>query len=247
MSVKDTVSWREVKIDNKCWQHNDRYLGRCTDMRMVGSPHDPDPAFTFEATGTEIFQGLDLKFTKVNCHDRKSVLVAHDMLKDAKTPAGNVLGVEHRAMEVALYMDPLDYSKPPTRTSAAPHHQQAPPPASLPQALGPTLDLQPNTQLYPKDSSTFTPIVLKNLAGEKIYKCPLCNSVTGTLVPQNPKEYARYFQHNIDCQNRQKTPIEQPTGGRKYKKNSIKRKRHSKKNKYTKSKKLKTSKKHYKK
>ena len=169
-----------------------------------------------------------------------------------------------------------DYSQPPTRTPAAP-------PASLPQAWGPSDDKRrpdrypdrypdmpyngenPDTvdwrQVEPDGKTCWSH------QGKYLGKC-LDKRMVGRPYDQDP-EFS--FEHEFenekplsglflkftksDCEvpvrqlvnymNKQNTV--KPTGGRKYKKNSIKRKRHSKKNKYTKSKKLKTSKKHYKK
>uniref|UniRef100_A0A6C0E3U9 Uncharacterized protein n=1 Tax=viral metagenome TaxID=1070528 RepID=A0A6C0E3U9_9ZZZZ len=43
--------------------------------------------------------------------------------------------------------------------------------------------------------------------GDKIYKCPLCNSLTGTAAVQNPNDTS-LFQHAFDCPNKNKIPVE---------------------------------------
>ena len=43
--------------------------------------------------------------------------------------------------------------------------------------------------------------------GDKIYKCPLCNSLTGTGAVQNPNDTS-LFQHAFDCPNKNKIPVE---------------------------------------
>jgi hypothetical protein len=43
--------------------------------------------------------------------------------------------------------------------------------------------------------------------GDKIYKCPLCNSLTGTGAVQNPNDTS-LFLHAFDCPNKNKIPVE---------------------------------------
>lgn len=50
----------------------------------------------------------------------------------------------------------------------------------------------------------FKPIILEN---PKRYKCPICQSVTGTAAPLNPQDIS-LFSHNWDCPNKFKIPIE---------------------------------------
>jgi len=226
----DTISWREVKEDNQCWSHQGQYLGRCIQIGSTGSPHDPDPFFRFQETGDKVFQGLKLKFTKVSCQDRKTLLALHNLLsnhgKSSETGVENILGDDYQVKEVAQFMEPLPPIPPPSAAAIPPSYA-----AALPQ---PPLEA----------SNTFTPIVLNNAEGKKIYECPICHNKTGTLVPQDPVKYANMFHHNFNCQNKGKIPKEEPTGGKKYKKKLLsKRKRYSKKRKHSKSKKSKT---HYK-
>jgi len=220
----DNISWREVKVDNQCWSHKGRYLGKCIETGLTGAIHDPDPFFRFEETGSEVFEGLDLKFKKVPCQDRRTLLQMHNLLqqgKKSKTGVEKILGDEIKVREIAQFMDALPPPPPPSAASSA--ATSAPPVEEI---------------------GSFTPIVLNNSRGNKIYECPICHNKTGEMVPQDPEKYASFFQHNYNCPNKNKIPREEPTGGRKYKKKSIKRKRHSKKRKHTKSKK---SKKYYKK
>jgi hypothetical protein len=61
-----------------------------------------------------------------------------------------------------------------------------------------------------KDESqtgTFFVIVLYNKYGKKIYKCPNCSLITGTLAPENPSN-TYYFTHCYNCPNKNKIPIE---------------------------------------
>jgi hypothetical protein len=211
----DYISWREVKEDNQCWSHKGQYLGRCMQIGTTGAIHDPDPFFRFQETGNKVFQGIDLKFTKVPCQDRKTLLALHNLLsnhgKSSNTGVENILGDDLKVKELAQFMDPLPPLPPPSAAAITSSYA-----AALPQ---PPLET----------SNTFTPIVLNNSSGQKIYECPICHNKTGTLIPQNPEKYAYTFPHNYTCQNKNKVPREEPTGGRKYKKKLLKRKRYSKK------------------
>lgn len=62
-----------------------------------------------------------------------------------------------------------------------------------------------NTNFYPKDK--FIVEVLYNSDGDKIYKCPVCNTVSGTYAPQYPEDISA-FGHNYNCANKNKIPIE---------------------------------------
>jgi hypothetical protein len=152
----------------------------------------------------------------------------------SKTGIEKILGDEMKVREIAQFMDPLP-AQPAAMAaaSAQPVNERgsvAPRPATFAQPVN--------------ERGSFTPIVLHNSQGNKIYECPICHIKTGTMVPEDPEKYASDFAHNYNCSNKNKIPREEPTGGRKYKKKSIKRKRHSKKCKHSKSKK---SKKYYKK
>jgi hypothetical protein len=222
----DKVGWREVKVDDQCWSHKGEYLGRCTQIGTTGPAYDPDPFFRFESTGKKVFVGLDLKFSKVRCEtqDRLSLIHLHEMSQHPEamstTKADRTFRDPNWAKEIASYYDPLPAYKP----MAAP-------------AMAADATSTVSQEL-------FTPIVLNNAQGNKVYKCPSCGSQTGTLVPQDPVKYASMFQHKFNCENKGKISKEEPKGGKKYKKKSLtKRKRYSKKRKHSKSKKSKT---HYK-
>jgi hypothetical protein len=208
----DNVGWREVKVDDQCWSHKGEYLGRCTQIGTTGPAYDLDPFFRFEATGKKVFVGLDLKFTKVRCEtqDRLALIHLQEMSQHPEaisTPFRD----PNWTKEIASYYDPLPV-----------YNTMAPP------AMAAAATVSQNS---------FTPIVLNNAEGKKIYKCPSCGSQTGTLVPQDPVKYASMFQHKFNCENKGKIPKEEPKGGKKYKKKSLtKRKRYSKKRKYSKSK-----------
>jgi len=62
-STTDSVSWRELSVDDRLWSHGGVYLGKCINIGTTGSHHDPDPFFNFE-NGT-VLSGLFLKFTLV--------------------------------------------------------------------------------------------------------------------------------------------------------------------------------------
>ena len=215
----DKVSWREVNVDNQCWSHKGEYLGRCIKQSSSGAIHDQDPSFRFEATGNKTFSGLDLTFTRVPCtsRDRLAILELHEMSNNQDASS---ISKAHRVFrnpdwikEIASYSDSLPEYKPP-------------PPAAETSPAATTV----------ATTEYFTPIVLNNEYG-KIYECPVCHNKTGTQVPKNPEKYADLFPHTFVCSNKKKIPKENPAGGRKYKKKSIKRKRHSKKRKHSKSKK----------
>lgn len=72
----------------------------------------------------------------------------------------------------------------------------------------------------PKDSAslgTFEPIYLKNRYGDTVIQCPICNTVSGTMLEA--------ISHTYTCPNKDKTPdlSRKPTaGGRRKKKNTYK-------------------------
>jgi len=215
----DKVGWQEVKVDDQCWSHKGQYLGRCTETGTTGRAYDLEPFFRFESTGKKVFEGLDLKFTKVRCEslDRIALIHLNEMSQHPEarfTPFRD----PNWTKEIASYYDPLPVYKPRALPAMAPPAMAAAATASVSQ-------------------NSFMPIVLNNDAGKKIYKCPSCGSQTGTLVPQDPVKYASMFQHTFNCENKGKIPKEEPMGGKKYKKKSLtKRKRYSKKRKHSKSK-----------
>jgi hypothetical protein len=59
----------------------------------------------------------------------------------------------------------------------------------------------------PGPTEQFIVEVLYNETSEKIYKCPLCGSITGTAAPKNPTDTS-LFTHNYSCANKGKNPIE---------------------------------------
>jgi hypothetical protein len=56
-------------------------------------------------------------------------------------------------------------------------------------------------------TGTFVTEVLQNRNGEKVYKCPICNTVSGTAAPNNPRDTS-LFTHRFDCPNNGKIPTE---------------------------------------
>lgn len=54
---------------------------------------------------------------------------------------------------------------------------------------------------------TFIVDVLYNNFDEKIYKCPICNYITGTYAPKFPHDIS-FFAHFHNCSNKNKIPIE---------------------------------------
>ena len=59
----------------------------------------------------------------------------------------------------------------------------------------------------PESNGRFNVEVLYNADGKKIYKCPACNTVTGTYATKFPNETS-YFGHNYTCPNKDKIPVE---------------------------------------
>lgn len=60
---------------------------------------------------------------------------------------------------------------------------------------------------YDLPKETFIVQVLYNTTSEKIYKCPVCNHITGTYAPINPTDTS-LFTHDYSCPNKDKIPIE---------------------------------------
>ena len=54
---------------------------------------------------------------------------------------------------------------------------------------------------------TFVVDVLYNNDNEKIYKCPICKAITGTLAPKYPIDTS-LFSHSFNCPNKNKIPVE---------------------------------------
>lgn len=61
---------------------------------------------------------------------------------------------------------------------------------------------------YENQTGTFFVIVLYNEYGKKIYKCPNCSIISGTLAPENPTNTS-FFAHYYNCPNNNKIPIEE--------------------------------------
>lgn len=57
------------------------------------------------------------------------------------------------------------------------------------------------------DRMTYRVNVLVNAEGKKVYQCPICKSVSGTLAPRFP-ENPKFFAHNRGCPNAGGIPIE---------------------------------------
>ena len=53
----------------------------------------------------------------------------------------------------------------------------------------------------------FIPIILHNKSGDKVFQCPKCQSISGTLAPKDPMDL-EVFSHYHDCLNAMKYPIE---------------------------------------
>ena len=68
---EDRTSWRDVELHDNCWMNKGVYLGKCISKGKSGPERDPDPWFKFEKGG--VYEGIDLKFTKVNCRDSDKV------------------------------------------------------------------------------------------------------------------------------------------------------------------------------
>ena len=60
---------------------------------------------------------------------------------------------------------------------------------------------------YELPKETFDVEVLYNVTGDKIYKCPICNKISGTYAPKHPKDTS-LFPHSYDCINIYKIPKE---------------------------------------
>ncbi len=54
---------------------------------------------------------------------------------------------------------------------------------------------------------SYTPIILYNIDNKKIYQCPKCKLVSGTLAPLYPQRLS-LFTHAVDCPNSKLTPVE---------------------------------------
>jgi len=59
---------------------------------------------------------------------------------------------------------------------------------------------------YDLPKETFIVQVLYNTTSEKIYKCPVCDHITGTYAPKNPTDTS-LFTHDYSCPNKDKIPI----------------------------------------
>jgi len=64
-----------------------------------------------------------------------------------------------------------------------------------------------HTTTHGSPTGTFVTEVLQNRNGEKVYKCPICNIVSGTGAPNNPRDTS-LFTHRFDCPNNGKIPTE---------------------------------------
>jgi hypothetical protein len=62
-------------------------------------------------------------------------------------------------------------------------------------------------KLAAEPKETFIVEVLYDKDNDKIYKCPICKVITGTLAPKKPTDTS-LFAHIDDCPNKNKIPIE---------------------------------------
>ena len=58
-----------------------------------------------------------------------------------------------------------------------------------------------------EEGKNFKPIIIMNRFENKVYKCPICQSVTGTMSVKNPRNTS-LFPHRYDCVNKYKIPDE---------------------------------------
>jgi hypothetical protein len=65
----------------------------------------------------------------------------------------------------------------------------------------------PSKLVVPLSAETFDVLVLHNTNGEKIYQCPICETITGTSAPKY-RTNTSYFTHRWNCPNKNKIPIE---------------------------------------
>jgi len=77
--------------------------------------------------------------------------------------------------------------------------------AEEPSFAEPSLAKEPS--LAEEHLKTFIVEVLYNTDGKKIYQCPICKFVTGTLAVENPTNTS-FFSHKFNCPNKNKIPIE---------------------------------------
>ena len=80
-------------------------------------------------------------------------------------------------------------------------------PTSYSNNLVPLRFTSPPSKTVITPSGNFIVKVLTNKSGEKIYECPICNSITGTLAPKIPSDTS-LFSHKYGCINQNKIPIE---------------------------------------
>ena len=64
-----------------------------------------------------------------------------------------------------------------------------------------------NQQAPQENRGTFTPVVEFNKNGDKIFRCPVCNRVSGTAAPLRPQDLS-LTPHAFNCVNTGKFPIE---------------------------------------
>ncbi len=66
------------------------------------------------------------------------------------------------------------------------------------------------TSSMPLSNKTFTPIVIIKPNGDKVYRCPICGSTSGTRAPKNPRDIS-LFSHNQNpiCPNSGAIPVEE--------------------------------------
>jgi hypothetical protein len=69
------------------------------------------------------------------------------------------------------------------------------------------IDLLTIEPSYELQKETFIVEVLYDKDNEKIYKCPICKTQTGTAAPEDPTDTS-LFVHNYNCPNKHKIPIE---------------------------------------
>ena len=67
---------------------------------------------------------------------------------------------------------------------------------------------QPPQQGIQGRPGTYTPIVELNQHGQRVFRCPVCNNVSGTAAPLHPHDLYYSQFHGLNCVNTGRVPIE---------------------------------------
>ncbi len=113
---------------------------------------------------------------------------------------------KHRPDLLQLLKKEPPYDIPPSSMSSAAMPSAAMSSAAMSSAAMPSFFMSTARP----SNRTFNPIIIIKDNGKKVYKCPICKSISGTAAPENPTDTSLFFHtQNPICPNSGAIPVEE--------------------------------------